>query len=174
MGRFIDPDVPVGVGGASVINIPPRRWLPWVTPVLDTSAYVAGDTLHITPMRINGFVLPPNFQTTIVGLVVEDTTGTPQNAGLTAWIFDRPEIVVPTINAAWTLTAPDRDKRVACVSSGPYNTSTATGVSENFTLNVPVRNRYSDPDGALWVLLQTLGAPTYAASSLRLQFVVQD
>jgi len=172
MSVWKDPATPVGIDGVGLVTTLPLRWTPWVTPVLDTSAYSAGDALHVALLRLPEILKAPNYQTTLVGMIVEDSTATPQNIGMTAWFFDRPEVTTPALNAAWTLTAPDREKRVACASSGPYNTSTATGVSENFSLLVPLYSRSQDTD--LWVLLQTLGAPTYTASSVRLRFVVRD
>lgn len=175
MPRYLDPDVPVGPDSTPLVSTLPLRWSNWLVPVLDTSAYAAGDALHIAPLlRLSGILPAPNYQTIVKGLIVEDSTGTPQNIGVTLWIFDRPQITLPALNAAWTLVAADREALVACISSGPYNTSTATGRSENFTLSTPLWSPRGSNDGDLWVLAQTLGAPTYAASSLRMRLVVQD
>jgi len=172
MPVWTDPDVLVGPDSTPLVTTLPLRWSLWLTPVLDTSAYAAGDALHVAPILLSGITRAPNYQTTITGLIVEDSTSTPQNAGLTLWLFDRPQITTPALNAAWTLTAADREALVACVSSGPYNTSTATGRSERFDMRVPVFSR--NLEGNLWVVAQTLGAPTYTASSLRFRLVTQD
>lgn len=167
-----DPDTPLGADNAPVITTYPYRWSQWVTPVLDTNAYTAGDALHVAPLRFSGILRAPSYTTTAVGLVVEDSTSTPQNIGLTLWLFDRPEITTPSLNGAWTMVAADREALVACIPSGPYNTSTATGLSTRYDIRVPLRNRRERD--SLWCVLQTLGAPTYTASSLRVQLIVQD
>lgn len=172
MPVFRDPDKPVGADYAPVVTTYPYRWSNWVTPVLDTNAYTAGDALCVSLVRFVDLLRAPTYQTTAVGLIVEDSTGTPQNIGLALWLFDRPDITTPALNGAWTLTAADRDSRVAVIPSGPYNTSTATGVSERFDFRIPLCNRRKDAD--LWGLPVTLGGPTYTAASLRLQLVVQD
>lgn len=140
------------------------------SPVLDTSAYASGDALHIAPLlRFEGLFTAPRYSATVLGLTVEDSTATPQNAAGELWLFDRPEVVLPALNAAWTMTAADREKLVAIVNFGPYYTSTATGISQAFNIGIPIRSRRADTAG--YGVLVTRGAPTYTAASLKLTLV---
>jgi hypothetical protein len=165
---------PTGPDTPPTITIPAPRWSSWAVPVLDTNAYAAGDALHVAPIEFPGLLKGPGFTTTLTGLIVEDSTATPQNIPLTLWLFDKANLTLPALNAAWTLVAGDREKLIACVSTDIWNTSTATGRAEVWGLSIPLRSRFPHPSASLYGVLQSLGAPTYTAASLRIRLIVQD
>jgi hypothetical protein len=158
--------------GAVPVGLSEPTWITGTIPVLDTSAYAAGDALHVLPLIIfKNALRAPTFKGWVTDLVVEDSTATPQNAAGELWLFDRPAVTLPALNAAWTLVAADRIKLVTVIPFGPYYTSTATGVSIAGDFRKRIWSRVASPN--LYGLLVTRGAPTYTASSLKVTITVE-
>lgn len=176
MDTIVDADgrkLSLTSAGALPVGLPGPDWITGTTPVLDTSAYAAGDALHILPLIVfKNALRGPTFKGWVTDLIIEDSTATPQNAAGELWLFDRPNVTLPSLNGAWTLVAADRIKLVNVIPFGPYYTSSATGVSIAGDFRKRIFSRVASPN--LYGLLVTRGAPTYTAASLKATIAVES
>lgn len=137
-----------------------------ITPTLDTNAYATGDQLG-TLMTITNAVksMACSFLDSII--VVD---GAKQDADITIYFFSAAPTVTSSDNAA--LNIADAEMAAYCIgwidiTASDYRDTSANGTATVRGLNFPVQSAGTDN---LYAIMQAVGTPTYAASSLTLRF----
>lgn len=138
-----------------------------VTPVLDTNAYAALDSLHTDPLKLPGMARMNGGSGVITRFTVVDAAD--QGVALVVHLFTAdPTNTTATANAALAVHDTDALTYIGSIASGAYEDLNLNRVATN--ANVRLAYQCAATDDSLYVLSQSLGAPTYAASSLRFVF----
>lgn len=142
----------------------PRRFLAVsATPVLDTSAYQSGDSLHTADLTFENVVDTAGGSGLLVGLVIIDKAN--QAISTELWIFDAPLAnTTHTANAAWNLADADAGSFVGLLKSGTWYASSNNAVTTRDWQEQPFQCAPGSRN--LYGVLVTRGTPTYAADSL--------
>jgi hypothetical protein len=104
------------------------------TPLLDTSAYASGDTLHVTTMKFAECFNDSRSGYIEKMVIVDDAL---QSAACELWLFKAP-ITAAAANAAHSISDPDALNCVGVISSGAYYASALNSVSVAKGINLPV------------------------------------
>jgi hypothetical protein len=138
-GRGIMPVIPVngnkdGVAAPFVITSRQPFVAVTATPLLDTSAYSIGDSLHITPMTF-GECFDDTMSGYVEKMLVFDSLV--QSQPLVLWLFKSP-VTGAAANAAHSISDADLLKCVGTIYSGAYEGSALNSISTTKGINLPV------------------------------------
>lgn len=142
-----------------------------LTPVLDTSAYVSGDTLSGTLLTIP--VAKANGGSgTIDKIVLIDKAV--QSKATEIWLFDVNTVTIPAANAAWSVSDADAAHclGVLFIAAADYAASALNSVATEKALGFRVQCASADTN--VYAALVTRSTPTYGASDLVFKFLVRQ
>ena len=142
------------------------------TPTLDTNAYAAGDhmgTLMTVDPSFSG--IKDGDAYVLQSITIVDKAK--QDAAINVFFFDESPTLTSSDNAALDISdAEMADKCVGFVSiaAGDYADLNVNSVATVRNLGLNVKPIDADASGPFYAILQSQGAPTYAASDLVVKF----
>lgn len=140
-----------------------------VTPTLDTSAYASGD--YMAKGSIAGALEKNSGIAKLVSLQVLDEAK--QKVAFDILFFDADPTVASAVNAAIDISDAEMAKYLGfvAVAAGDYLTDLAgSSIATKSNIQLMLEGSESSPSTSLYYVLVTRGAPTYAASSLKIKF----
>lgn len=139
-----------------------------VTPVLDTSAYISGDSLHTAVLTFAGAARANGGSGTVRGLVIVDKDV--QSKAGELWLFDT-AVTPAAANAAHSISDADAAHCLGVISFGAaYFASALNSIAS--TYGELLRYNCAAADTALYGILVTRSTPTYTASGLNVSLLV--
>lgn len=135
-----------------------------VTPTLDTSAYAAGDCLHVTPITISTDLSTESG--VVEAVVVEDKSGQGKNMDV-VFFSKLPSTICAAVNGAYDPADADLVWTIGTSKITQHAVYNDNGVSENTVTKIPFNTN------TLYAAMVAREAVTYAAADLTLKVVVR-